>query len=55
MKNKMRYLKKCPHQAGLKELMGAGYKVERRLPTHLLDWLVFAGKMPKERNSRQVY
>jgi hypothetical protein len=55
MNNKMRYLKKCPHQAGLKELMGAGYKVERRLPTHLLDLIVFAGKMPKERKSRQVY
>jgi hypothetical protein len=35
--------------------MGAGYKVERRLPTHLLDTMVFAGKMPKERKSPQFY
>jgi hypothetical protein len=55
MNNKMRYFKKGPHQAGLTWLMGAGYKVERRLPTHLLDLIVFAGKMPKERKSRQVY
>jgi len=31
--------------------MGAGYKVERRLPNHLSDSLLFAGKMPKERKN----
>jgi hypothetical protein len=50
--NKIRYLKKCPHHAGLIWLMGAGYKVERRLPNHLLDSDSFAGKMPKKRESR---
>jgi hypothetical protein len=35
--------------------MRADYKVERRLPTHLVDLIVFAGKMPKERKSRQVH
>jgi hypothetical protein len=48
MNNKMRSLKKCPHHAGLISLMGAGFKVERRSPNHLLDFLLFAGKMPKE-------